>query len=545
MKIRTILGPPGCGKTTRLMQLMEAALSSGVKPERIAFCSFTKAAVNEAKERAAAKFGNIDLPYFRTLHSMGYMMQGRPPLLGEADSRAFFETYGYRVGFAGDEDDAESRKPGGMAPKDQRLMRWWVDARRRSSSQAEAIHKARSAPLDVRHFIDRLESYKRETGRIDFDDMLLRALDYDPPDIDLMFLDEAQDLNPAQIALAERIAVMVLEWIIAGDDDQAIYRWQGAFPNWLQSLVLRSTVELLGQSYRLPRSVHQVSQAVVQRISTRVDKPFQPRPDDGAVYHHRTYFDAMDAAKYAIKRDRTVSFLGRTRNECGNAVSAALGGAVPYFVEVGTGIKPLQSPKVVAAAGAMARIQNGEPATAGAMLAILGCVKPLPHEVLGRHVPKLPKGIKTRLKEMEPDVVLDVAALGLGEHVDVWVSLGADAHARFHGLSAESGEKLTYLGRVLGRDGTVPDKALVITTQHRSKGREWDHVIVDASLSPLPAASLYGGAQDSDDEHRVAYVAVTRARHALHVLVPRLDNVKATHYPYPIEDVLVAFEAGA
>jgi len=68
-----IFGPPGTGKTTRLLDMVDDALQSGIKPERIAFLAFTKKAAEEARERAAARFNldaKKDLFYFRTLHSL-------------------------------------------------------------------------------------------------------------------------------------------------------------------------------------------------------------------------------------------------------------------------------------------------------------------------------------------------------------------------------------------------------------------------------------------------------------------------------------------
>ena len=68
-----IFGPPGTGKTTTLLNMVDEALSSGVTPNKIAFLAFTRKAAHEAKERACQRFKldpQKDLYYFRTLHSL-------------------------------------------------------------------------------------------------------------------------------------------------------------------------------------------------------------------------------------------------------------------------------------------------------------------------------------------------------------------------------------------------------------------------------------------------------------------------------------------
>ena len=73
-----ILGPPGTGKTTTLLNLVEDFLRAGTDIKKIGYFSFTKKAAWEATHRAEEKFmiDQKEIPYFRTLHSLAFRKLG-------------------------------------------------------------------------------------------------------------------------------------------------------------------------------------------------------------------------------------------------------------------------------------------------------------------------------------------------------------------------------------------------------------------------------------------------------------------------------------
>ena len=74
-----ILGPPGTGKTTTLLDLVDQFIQKGIRPKQIGYFSFTRKAAKEAATRASVKFNldpETDLENFRTLHSYAFKQLG-------------------------------------------------------------------------------------------------------------------------------------------------------------------------------------------------------------------------------------------------------------------------------------------------------------------------------------------------------------------------------------------------------------------------------------------------------------------------------------
>ena len=96
-----ILGPPGTGKTTTLLNLVEEFLRAGTDIKKIGYFSFTKKAAWEATRRAEEKFmiDAKDIVNFRTLHSLAFRNLGikKERVMGHNDYREFGKKVGIPI----------------------------------------------------------------------------------------------------------------------------------------------------------------------------------------------------------------------------------------------------------------------------------------------------------------------------------------------------------------------------------------------------------------------------------------------------------------
>ena len=281
-----ILGPPGTGKTTTLLDLVDEFLRSGTSIQKIGYFSFTRKAAHEAQRRAEDKFQiqSDEIPFFRTLHSLAFRSLGikKEQVMKSQDYREFGLKCGIPIKTAMHSDED------GVFNSDNEYLR--------------IINKARVKEIDVleeydnnNHILDierdilflldqELKKYKKEKGLIDYDDMLERFIEQDvSPTFDVLFIDEAQDLSPLQWRMVRTIWKKADKTYIAGDDDQAIFKWAGADVD--SFIALKEEVDqirTLDQSYRIPGGpIHELSQNIIDKVSNRYKKNYRPRQEMG------------------------------------------------------------------------------------------------------------------------------------------------------------------------------------------------------------------------------------------------------------------------
>ena len=494
-----IFGPPGTGKTTTLLNMVDDTLSKGTNPNHIAFLAFTRKAANEAKERAAKRFKldpDNDLFFFRTLHSLALSMTEITP--EQVMSRPHFEELGKKIGMvlsktSGQDDITE------MQNHDHPILNIINLARLRKIGLREQYNQSYIADdWNTVNYVNKCyKEYKQHRNLYDFTDMLQVFVDEADkccPDFEVTFLDEAQDLSPLQWDIAHALDKKSKFMFAAGDDDQAIYRWAGADVD--QFINLDGSSETLSQSYRVPKQIHRVAESIVYRIKHRYPKKYQPKEDEGLV-KHMARLDDIDLTQGQWLILAQAGYIL-------NPVVEALKSMGLLFTHKG---HRSISAKISSAVNGWEQLRKGKNITLDMARDVYSYMS------TGTHIKR---GFK-KLTGLDSDVLLNMELLqnsyGLmvGDEL-IW-------HKALDRLPEESRVYITALLRRGEKFNAEP--RISVSTIHGSKGGESDNVIIFTDLSPSADDAMRMG---NDDVHRVFYVAVTRAKENLYIIEPDDSN---------------------
>ena len=292
-----VLGPPGTGKTWTLLEEVDKYLKN-TDPNRIGYFSFTQKAAYHARDEAIKKFNltEDDLPYFRTLHSLAFRRLGLKK--ENVMQPKHYQDLGKKINIRIDYNEYDEEQTGIFTTHSDYLSVIQLARLKGITPQQQYNLKEHSQDLsvrDLRILDNELKAYKKQYGLIDYSDMILDFIKSDAsPPFDVVFIDEAQDLSRMQWDMAKSIWNKTEDSFIAGDDDQAIFRWAGAD---VDSFITQTGKFLrLTQSLRVPKVVHDVAMNIVKRISKRHHKEWKPKNKTGLLsYHHE--FQDIDMSK--------------------------------------------------------------------------------------------------------------------------------------------------------------------------------------------------------------------------------------------------------
>lgn len=441
MKCHAIFGPPlsGTGKTEHLKGRITDLATQTVN---MAVLSFTRAAASVLAERVKRE---KTIRFVGTIHSLCYNSMGltrQQVALTDNFMKWVISTIS-----AEEQEIAWSLNVGAYA-------------KRNGVSLEEAYVVFASTRMDcpfviVEYIVETYNLWKQDHYLIDFDDMLDRATGEIEP-FDVVVVDEAQDLSIKQWDFIKSILTKTGRLVVAGDDDQSIFTWAGAYVHGMVDIA--DTHEVLSQSYRIPQAVHTLAESTISQINNRKVKVYAPRSEEG-------YVDIRpDYSPLSYSKAHTVLCRDWYTLKAIEADITALG--IPYIVSTGK----YAGPFVSTTANIIRALQNED---LGFLNKLSGRLLPHAREMVEAN--KIPSGPWTDIINLErvPE------------------------------------EEISYLQLV--EDEMDAEPQVTLATIHSFKGKEDDHIVLIGDCTEMVASAI-----DSplmyEDEVRVAYVGITRCK---------------------------------
>ena len=487
------MGPPGTGKTTTLLNEVDRYLKQ-TDPDKIGYFSFTQKAAYEARDRAMSKFNfsEDDLPYFRTLHSLAFRRLGIRK--DEVMQRRHYEDLGRKSNLIVDYHEYDNEHTGLFTTKSD-ILRIIQLAKLRGITPEEQFNKQEHTQLvdikTLKQFVHDLEQYKKDYNLIDFTDMITEFVKSNrSPRFDVVFIDEAQDLSLSQWDMARSIWDKTRDTFIAGDDDQAIFRWAGADVD--SFITQKGKIMQLTQSYRIPQAVHDVASRIVNKIQNRLPKEWRPKTQRGLLSYY------YDFKEINMKQGNWL-VLARTKFMLSEVEEALYEQGLYYQNK----FKTNKEQDLYKAVIDWENVRKGVSINYDQIVRIASYMSNNHFE-------------KHSLKYIDKDASYDMSGLRERRWLrtdKVWYEAFDQAPSRsirYIRRMRENGEKLNSSPRI------------VLSTIHGVKGGEQDNVVL---LTDLSRNTQINYEKNPDDENRLFYVGATRAKNHLHIVRPK-DNYK-------------------
>ena len=491
----TIFGPPGTGKTTKLISIVKQELEDGTRPEDIAFVSFSRKAADEARTRAASALSmNPDqMVWFRTLHSMAFQYLGlnSQRVLKGSD----FTQLGNILGLEFSSNSSLSMADGQLFSPGKggdAYLSMIQLARVRGVSLEQQFSDTNNRRLhyqQVKVAEQVLRDYKRDTGKLDFVDMIERFIAQgEGPRLEVLIVDEAQDLAPLQWRMVHEVLKPRAKRIyFAGDDDQCIYSWMGVDVRDFLNASDHKTV--LDKSYRLPRNIYNIADSLINRVVVRQPKVWSPVSEAGQVVWHHDIMDLnLNGGEWLI--------LART-NYIANKIAADLKEQGYLFWREGSGWSI--SPNVLTGIEVWLKLCKGLTVTATELKTLSTLLK---SDIVTKSGRKNLATLDNETPYLLDDIKENFSISDLKEKPWYEVLKVAERERIYITSARQRGEKI------------LTDKPRIkISTIHKAKGGEADNVALLLDSSRACAES-----EDQDGEIRTFYVGMTRAKKALHII---------------------------
>lgn len=565
-----VLAGPGSGKTTVITRRVKHLVEQGVNPLNILVITFTKAAALEMQERFYRLMddGTAKNVTFGTFHAVFFTILKHAYNLSASNIIKEEERYSIvKAAVSRHEFDIEDEREfvGNVLGEIGRV---------KSERIAIANYYSVNCPADVfRSIFEEYTAKLKESRKIDFEDMLCYTYELLAARKDILaawqgkfqyiLIDEFQDINKIQYDTIRLLAAPENNLFIVGDDDQSIYGFRGSKPDIMLNFgkdYKDAKRVLLDVNYRSEPEIVKAAGDVIRFNNKRYKKEIRTsRSGGGAVVVRQTkdFIDEYDEVCERIKalvngekkRYSDIAVLYRTSAGIGSLVRRLMENGIPF--QIRDKLPDMFGHWIAKDIFAYIRLALG---TANRADFISVCNKP--KRYIGRdyltdeeidldklctcyedrqwmveRIMKLKSDLKMVAK-LNPYAAVNYIRRGIGydeyiteyavsHHIqaDELFDVLNDIHesAREHHTFVEWDKAVSeYRQRV----HEVPDRSVprvTLTTMHSSKGLEFDTVfIIDANEGVCPHKKAVLDT-DIEEERRMFYVAMTRAKSRLYI----------------------------
>jgi DNA helicase-2/ATP-dependent DNA helicase PcrA len=566
-----ILAGAGSGKTRVVTTRIAWLVQQGFRPDQILAVTFTNKAAREMRDRASrlVDFGDSE-PLIKTFHSFcAWMLRRNATLAGLSP---YFTIYD-------DDDALALTKtvmPDRVPPAEVRSFQHAISRAKDDNLIPSGDLRSVSVHPDFHAVFEAYEKKLSESGNTDFGGLIQKSVFLLRENevvrtrmrqrFPVVLVDEYQDCNGAQFELLKELYGPETWLAVVGDDDQSIYRFRGADVSHILEFQHRfqgTTVIRLEQNYRSTGAILQVAGEVVSRNQGRLGKTLWTENPDGEKPRFILLEDQDAEAAWAVDLVRRsplveTAILYRTNAQSRSFESAFVRAKIPYRI-----------------VGTLRFYEREEVKDVLAWLSLLANPR---NEVAFRRVVNKPaRGIGQSALDVVAEAYRNegwIDAIGLAlPFTKGKAKTGLDHFLSVFGRLSrqlESGEALAALmGQILeqtglgeyhreqdeiqnstkiqnldelvnaaspfagGQQGLVDfletieldtagltdedgDAKITLITMHNTKGLEFDRVLVTGLEDGLfPRDETAHDRDELEEERRLFYVAVTRARQSL------------------------------
>lgn len=578
-----ILAGAGSGKTRVITYKIAYLLREcGVDPYSILAVTFTNKAANEMKERAAGIAEAASQVMIRTFHSFGaWLLRRNAPLLEMANRFTIYDDDDSQNLLKTIEPDLAKRQIATYARAISRAKDYCL-------GPEDDLSFISSDPA-LRTVYAAYQNRLQEIGNADFGDLILRCVELlrDNPAVrdrvrsrfTHVLVDEYQDSNVAQYELLKQLVGPDTYICVVGDDDQSIYRFRGAevrnILTFDESFENTTTIRL-EQNYRSTGSILDVAGSVVARNADRLGKQLWTQNDVGGKPHLAILYDQDAEVEYCTQLIRSVpaaernlaetAILYRTNAQSRLFETAFLREGIPYRI-VGT-VRFWEREEIRDAVAFLKFLANtrdeisfrrivNKPSRGVGSTTIEKTLALLSHSdgdvlkacrlAVGTLSNRAAKSVRSFVEVVE-QVQESFGSQSLASVVDHLLESSGlyDYHESQDEVTGS--QKVQNLEELVNAASLYPanedglsgflesielDSArqseeangVTLITMHNTKGLEFDRVIITGLEEGLFPRNDDLSGDDLEEERRLFYVAVTRARHELYLTSCRYRRI--------------------